>query len=322
VPDRSEHLAAFDQLANELHTAATTQAHALRAHRGTAAGEALDGALEHTLDRLALLYGRGTHENLDTTEMFETAIANEIALAHERAAAGLSTDHHAQALIDAARRGVRINVSGHLPQARPLRGAYVAPLRPELRAWLHQRHEPFIAWRDGIVVALPEEELARLRQAGDEVEVLFLDADEMLDLAARDRAAFEAELDRRLAAARAAPDHVGDSRERHLQRLLHRQSIVLRGLRDRLAGGHPGAHQAIQPIVARNRAALENALAGAAPTRAALADPLSAAIDHERRVQELAARWAAEPDEAGLHNRFAAVDEAGSRLDALQQHRR
>ena len=91
-----------------------------------------------------------------------------------------------------------------------------APLRPELEGSLHERREPYMGWRDGVVVVLSEAELAALRAAGDEVDVLFLDPDELLDLDGDgDRPALEAELERRLAAARAAPDRVGDSRKRH-----------------------------------------------------------------------------------------------------------
>lgn len=325
MADRSEHLAAFDRIAALLRAGAAANAHALETRRGTPAGAAVERQLEHTLDRLAVLYGRGSYENRSTSALFENAIENELRLAHEREAAGAgpSAVHaaRAHALVDAARRGVRLRVLPP-PPARPMRGVYVAPLRPELEQSLQRRREPYLAWRGGAVAVLPETELATLRAAGDEVAVLFLDPDELLDLDGRgDRPALEAELERRLAAARAAPDRVGDSRDRHLQRLLLRQSTLLRNLRDRLAAEHPAAHGAIQPILGENRAMLEAALTGAAP-RAAAADPLSASIDHERELQALVTRWAAEPDTAGLLARFQAVAAAGTHLAELERHRR
>src|SRR6185369_12077431 len=135
--------------------------------------------------------------------------------------------------------------------------------------------------------------------------VLFLDPDELLDLDGRgDRPALEAELERRLAAARAAPDGVGDSRERHLVRLLLRYGTVLRNLRGRLAADHPAAHAALLPILAGQRAQLEAALVAAPPTRAALEDPLAVSIALERELQALLTRWANEVDDAaGLRDR-------------------
>jgi hypothetical protein len=323
VAKPSDHHAAFTQIADELHASAAANARALVQYRGLPAAEALERQLEHTLDRLALLYGRGSYENIGTNGLFATAIRNEVALAHERGH-NAASQHlaRAQALVNSARRGVRLRVHGDMPSAEALRGVYLAPLRPEFVQSLHERREPYLRWRDGVVVVLSEEELATLRAASDEVDVLYLDPDELLDLAGQgDRPALEAELERRLAAARAAPDRVGDSRERHLGRLLHRQSMILRTLRDRLATDHPVSHRALLPIVSGNRTLLEAALAATPPSGGTPADPLDASIEHERRLQELVTHWAAEPDEAGLRSRFAAVAAAGSHLAELQRHR-
>ena len=96
---------------------------------------------------------------------------------------------------------------------------------------------------------------------------------------------------------------------------------MLRNLRDRLAGDHPSAHEALLPILADHRAVFEKRLA--APTSAAAEqDPLGSAIDTERAVQEHLGRWAAEPgDPAGLRERFRVVADAGTSLTELEQHR-
>jgi hypothetical protein len=328
--------AAFDRLAARLRDAARASARGLRVHRGTTAGDTLDGQLEHTLDRLALLYGRGTYENLTTADIVETAVTNEQRLAAEldepEAAAATG---RARALVDASRRGMRLHVREPAPSVRLFRGVHVAPLRAEVEHELWSLEQPYLRWGDGGVLVVDEDELAELRDAGDEVNVLFLDADELLDLDFRDdRPALEAELEQRRAAALTAADRVGDSRDRYMLRLLDGQSIVLRNLRDRLADEHPSAHAALLPIVAEQRALLESRLAAEPPAPAAVAapagaesapaapDPLDDAIESERGVQELVGRWAAEPgDPAGLRERFRVVGDAGTRLADLEQHR-
>lgn len=315
APEQRE---AFGQLVGALRDAASANAQALREHPDPAARRVLGRQLEHTLDRLAALYGRGTYENLTTEDIVRAATENEVRLAMELDEPQASAARRrAGALTDAARRGVRLHPRP-APEQVPLhRGAYIEPLRDEVAGSLWAQHEPFIPWRDGAVVIMREEDLDRLRAAGDQVSVLFLDADELLDLDGNeDRSAVEAELDRRLTAARAAPDRVGDSRDAYLLRLLHGQSVVLRNLRDRLAGDHPSAHAALAPVLAEHAALLGDHLA-ARP--AAAGQPLSAAIDHERNVQELVGRWTEEPDVAGLRGRFEAVAEAGSRLADLER---
>jgi hypothetical protein len=320
VPDER---AAFEQLAALLRSTAVTSARARQARGDAPAGRALGGHLEHTLDRLAVLYGRGSYENLSTLDILRAAIGNELRLAaalDEPAAA--DAVRRARSLVDAGRRGVRLHVREQAPPSRHFRGVYVAPLRPELERSLWQRREPHLRWRDGVVVIIDENEAAALRGEGDEVDVLFLDPDELLDLDGRgDRAALEAELDRRLAMARAAPDRVGDSRARHVLRLLLGQSTVLRNLRDRLAGEHPSAHAALLPVLAGQQSLLEARLAAEPVPRTTLADPLGAAIDREREVRALAVRWAAEPgDPAGLRERFRVVADAGTHLAELEEH--
>jgi hypothetical protein len=329
----AEERAAFDELEAGLRNAAAANARALRDRPGTPAGDVLERQLEHTLDRLAAMYGRGTYENLTTEDIVRTAVGNEM-----RLAAGLDEPESADAvrrarsLVDAARRGVRLHPR-EAPSSVPLyRGVYVEPARPELITSLRARHEPFIRWGDGIVLVLSDEEASALRAAGYEVDVLFLDADELLDLDGRDnRPALEAELDRRQRAARAAPDHVGDSPDAYLLRLLMGQTIVLRNLRDRLAGDHPSAHEAMLPVLAGHTALLTNRLAaqagqaqtGQAQTGQAqtpTADPLAGSIEGERKIQSLVGQWAVEPgDVAGLRGRFRAVAEAGTRLADLER---
>jgi hypothetical protein len=341
----SEERAAFDQLTAELRNTAAANARALRDRRGTPAGDVLERQLEHTLDRLAAMYGRGTYENLTTEDIVRAAVGNEL-----RLAAGLDGPEsalaatRARSLVDAARRGVRLHPREAPSSVRPHRGAYVEPLRPELQASLRSRHEPFIRWGDGVVLVLSDKDADALRAAGYEVDVLFLDADELLDLDGRDdRPALEAELGRRQRAARSAPDRVGDSRDAYLLRLLMGQTIVLRNLRDRLTDGHPSAHEAMLPILAGHTALLTGRLAAQAPAsptpageapagegpagegpagegQTPAADPLAASIEGERNVQSLAGRWAVEPgDVAGLRGRFRAVAEAGTRLADLER---
>ncbi|HEX4832091.1 MAG TPA: hypothetical protein VH478_13490 [Trebonia sp.] len=315
--------AAFDDLGERLRATAAASARALRAHRGTPAGETADQHLEHVLDRLATLYGQGTYENLRTPDIVEAAVGNELRLAatlpgpDAAAAAG-----RARALVDAARRGTRLHVREPGPPARVARGVHVAPLRPEVERSLWAAEEPYLRWGDGGVLIAGDDEVAALRAAGDEVSVLFLDADELLDLDLRDdRPALEAELARRQAVARAAPDGVGDSPARHVLRLLHGQSVVLRNLRDRLAGDHPAARAALVPVLAGHRALHERVLAPAAPGPGE--DPLGEAIEAERAVQEHLGRWSAEPgDEAGLRPKFRLIAGAGNHLPALERHHR
>ncbi len=320
----AEERAAFEQLAGQLRDAAAAAARGLRAYRGTPAGDALDRQIEHTLDRLALLYGRGTYENLSTEDIVDTAVRNEQRLAAELDEPdATAAARRARALVDAARRGARLHVPEPAPSVRLLRGVHVAPLRPELAQVMRAREEPFLVWGDGGVIVADEDKLAELRDAGDQVNVLFLDADELLDLDFRDdRQALEAELERRRAAAVAAPDRVGDSRDQYLLRLTDGQSIVLRNLRDRLADEHPSAHAALRPILTEHRALHEDRLAARSADPAAGEDPLGAAIDAERGVQETLGRWTAEPgDPAGLRERFRLISGTGSRVADLQQHR-
>jgi hypothetical protein len=324
--DRAQHIAAFNQIADLLRAGATASARALVAHRRKRVAADIDRQLEHTLDRLAWLYGRGTYENLSTTELFQTAISAEMRLARE-----LSRSAHARArppararhLVDAARSGVRLHVFGVQP-VELWRGVYVEPLRPEFERRLRAHEEPFIRWRDGAVVVLAESELGELRTTGASVYVLFLDSDELLDLEGRgNRAMLEAELVRRLAIAFKAPDHVGDSRQDYLLRRLLEQSTVLRNLRDRLAVEHQAAHRACLSILASHRALLIRTLAATPHGQAVATDPLQDAIDREHELYSLATRWAnARTDAAGLLGRFKAVAEAGTRVATLERHRR
>jgi hypothetical protein len=320
---------AFEQLAAQLRGAAATSARARRAHQGTPAGSALDSQLEHALDRLALMYGRGTYENLSTEDIVETAVNNEqrMATALDGADAAAATGR-ARALVDAARRGRRLHVRAPASPVRLFRGVHVTPLRPEVERSLWALEEPYMRWGDGAVLVADEDALGELRAAGDEVNVLFLDADELIDLDFRgDPPALDAELEQRRAAAASSPDRVGDSRDRYLLRLLDGQSIVLRNLRDRLADEHPSAHAALLPVLAEHRALHGERLAAQPAEPAGRAEPaapqdlLGAAIDSERGVQELAARWAAEPgDPAGMRERFRVVADAGTRLADLERH--
>jgi hypothetical protein len=317
--------AAFEQLAGQLRDAAAAAARGLRVHRGTPAGDALDRQLEHTLDRLALMYGRGTYEALSTPEIVGTAVQNEqrLATALDGTDAAAATAR-ARALVDAARRGVRLHVREPTPSVRLYRGVYVTPLRPELERALWAREDPYLRWADGAVMVLDDTELAAVRSAGDEVNVLFLDADELLDLDVRDdRPALESVLEQRRAVARTADGGVGDSPDRYLLRLLHGQSLVLRNLRDRLADDHPSAHAALLPILAGHRELFADRLADQPVTGpAAGQDPLADAIEAERAVRETADRWAAEPgDPSGLRSRFRVVADAGTGLADLEQHR-
>jgi hypothetical protein len=318
-----EERAAFAQLDALLRRAAAANARALHVYRGTPAGDTIEGQLGHTLDRLAVLYGRGTYENLRTVDIVDTAVGNELRMAAVLdEPASTAARARARSLVDAARRGVRLHVREPAEPVRLLRGVYVRPLRQEFQWSLWAREEPYVRWRDGVIVIMDEAEVAALRAEGDEVDVLFLDPDELLDLDAHaDRAAMDAELARRLAIALGSADRVGDSRDRYLLRTLLRQSVVLRNLRDRLAEGHPGAHAALLPILAEHTTVLAARLATAPAARAVLRDPLGASIDDEQEVQELVGRWATEPgDPAGLRARFEAVADAGTRLAELERH--
>lgn len=314
VPEQRE---AFGQLVARLHDGAAASARALREHPDPAARRVLKRQLEHTLDRLAAAYGRGTYENLTTDDIVQAATENEVRLAQELDEPDASAARRrAGAVTDAARRGFRLHPRTPPARLSLHRGAYIEPLRQEVAGALWAQHEPFLSWRNGAIVIMREDDLDELRAAGDQVSILFLDADELLDLDGNeDREAVVAELDRRLTAASAAPDRVGDSRDAYLVRLLHGQSIVLRNLRDRLAGDHPAAHAALLPVIAEHSELLGGRLAD----RSGDSQPVSALIGHERNVQQLLGRWTGEPDVGGLRGRFEAVAEAGSRLADLEQ---
>jgi hypothetical protein len=303
MADAADESAAFEQLAGQLRDAAAAAARGLRAHRGTPADDAFDRQIEHTLDRLALMYGRHSFEALKMPDIVQTAVNEQRTATALDGADVDSATGRARALVDAARRGVRLHVREPAPSVRQRRGVYVTPLRDELQRGPWAREDPCLPWSAGAVLILDENELAAVREGGDEVDVLFLDTDELLDLDFRgDRPALEAVLGQRLAVARTASDRVGDSPDRYLLRLLHLQSVVLRSLRDRLAGGHPSAHAALLPILAEHRALFEDRLA--AQPGGTTQDPLGDAIDAEGGVQELAGRWAAEPgDSSGLRER-------------------
>src|SRR3954470_4145622 len=157
VAGTAEHRDAFDRLTELLHAAAATSARALDAHRGMPAGDAVERQLEHTLDRLAMLHGRGTYENLSTAEIFEAAIGLEMALAHELDGPdAAAADARARALADAARRGVRLHVRPGRGALTPHRGVYGQTLRPALEEWLEATDEPYMRRRDGALVVLSE----------------------------------------------------------------------------------------------------------------------------------------------------------------------
>lgn len=306
-PSLAEHAASFDAVAELLQSSAQVHAYAFSRHRGTSAESAVTARLEQALDRVAVLQRRGP-DLLTTAEIIDVAIDFELRLAHElegiRGAAEART--RAQLLVDAARRGRRLQVRGlHTPEIR--RGIYLTPARPEVVGMLHASHEPYLGWRDGIVVILHEATIAELRAEGDRVEVLFLDPDELLDLAARADDTLEAELDHRLALAQAAPDRCGDSHNRHVRRLLMRQTVVLRHLRDRLAAEHPVAHTRLLAVLETHRETLWSALAAAPPPRSAAADPLAASTEATRAVDEALARAAEDTDPAGFGTLFRAA---------------
>lgn len=323
---RAAHLAAFDEIASLLRESVTANVFALEAHQGTPAAATIERQLEHTLDRLALLYGYGTFENLSVSAIFQAAIDMEMLIAKEVAgsAPALAHEHRraARELLDAARRGVNVSVH-ESPNVPVHRGVYVESPRQELLARLHAYRDPYLRWKAGIVTILREEEIDSLRSAGDSVDILFLDADELLDLAGRnDQPAAEAEFARRLALARASATRIGDSFERHIQHRLLRQSTTLRNLRNRVAVEHPAAHRALAPILNAHRARLHAATLAIPPSRATLADPLTASIAHEQSLQNLLARaTASSTDPARLGNHFRLVANAGTRLAELTRLR-
>ena len=312
MPSASDYATGFDAVADQLRSSAQVHAYALARHRGTAAESEFDARLEHTLDRLAVLYGHGTYEELSTEAIVETAIDFELRLAHELDGTEVAEQARARAqgLVNAARRGFRLRVRGlHAPVI--LRGVYVRPFRPEVAGMLHGSHEPYLRWRDGIVAVLPEATIAELRADGDRVDVLFLDPDELLDLVDRaardDGAALEAELGRRAAVAAATPEQLGDSRTRRVRRLLLRQTTVLRNLRDRLAAEHPVAHAALLPVLDSHHQALRSALGAAPLPRDAVADVVGASARYAAAVERSVANAASDPDLPGFGAMYRAA---------------
>jgi hypothetical protein len=313
MADRHEHAAAFDELVGLLHGAASANAHLIAVHRGTERGDAASRRMEDALDRLSLLYATGTYENLAIDSLFQAAIENELVLAHDILpgddAAGDGHRLRARALVDCARSGFRINLRP-VTQVTIHRAVHVAPADPAFEQGLRRRRAPYLRWDDGVVVVLEEHEILSLAEAGMTVHVLFLNADGFLDLVRRqDTPAMGRELDRRLALARQAADGLGDCRHHHRRLSLLSQSTLLRGLRDRLEGDHPGAHATIQPILAGNRAVLEATVVSAPiAADATRQDHAAAAMDHARAVRSLITRLAASPDDpAGFRARFRAA---------------
>jgi hypothetical protein len=319
-----EHRAAFREIANELRAGAIANARALNVRRDSPAGDVLDRQLENTLDRLAAMHGRGVFENLSPEAIFHSAIETDVAIAHARAALGDdvagASPGRAQRLIDAGRRGAGINLRGEIPPHRPFHGAYIEPASENLLLYLQQSREPFVRWEQGVLVILQATVLESLRANGYKVEILYLDGDELLDLdAAGDKAGFAAETNRRLAQARLADDHVGDSRQHHLLRLADKQNRILRNLRDQLQlKGHSAARAAILPEIAASRTIYEAALMAAPMHRAAIRDPLAAVIVHEKKARQMAEKFAAEENVAGLREHFRIVANAPSLLAELE----
>jgi hypothetical protein len=316
MPPRLPQHVAFDQIADLLRAGAVENARALAAHRGQPAEPLLEKQLESTLDRLAWFYGRGTFENLSTAAIFRTAIDSEVLLAEDlQGVAAAGARLRAQRLVDAARCGVRLYVGGVKGVERWC-GVYVETPGPEFERSLVGTEARFLRWNDGLVVALPQSEIDEMRAAGYRIFVLFLDCDELLDLAGRgERSETNAELARRLAIARTATDCVGDLAQAHLVRRLFKQSVVLRNLRDRLEFEHSLAHRALLPILRSHRTDLEDALAagGTSPY------PLLESIAIERSVRSLAERWATEEgDPAGLQRRFRVVADAPTLAHLLE----
>lgn len=320
MADRAESIVAFEEIAARLRDAVVAGVRALTVHAGTAMAGDLDRALEHALDRLALLYGGVALDSQAIEAVIDAAIGAELRLAHDLdATEAAAARARAQALVDVARRGDRLHVHGPVPEPL-LRGVHIAHPRPEVERALRIDRVPYVAWRGGILVVISDHAIARLRAAGDEVDVLFLDPDELLDLDGRgDRAARDAEVERRIDVARGAPDRIGDDRTRYALRTLLIQSKRLRYLRDRLAAPHPAAHRALLPLLAAHRASLERVSLAMPVAPSVAAAPFAALIDQERALQVLVARWAAEPDD-GLGDRFRAVAGAGSPLAELERH--
>jgi hypothetical protein len=344
MPSTQEHRRAFDELADGLRQSLQAGSHALQSQRGTPTADVLERHFEHTLDRLAHLYGSGTYENLSVSAIFASAVHGESLAAYEylREARHLpasqpegrqrlteSAERHRQrahALINAARRGERLSVPNDPPAISPRRGVYVTPLTPEVYALLMRNRPPSVRWRDGAVASIGEATIDSLREIGAEATILFLDTDELHDEAdKRTPEALQAEFGRRLAAAKADGGRgVGEPLARHINRLLLHQSNVLRNLQYRLRREHEIAHRAVQPILVENRRLLAAGLVahptwepeGGTPPH----DPFARTIALERAAQEHAAIWQAhgqKDDAAGLRFKFQYFVEAGTLLDEL-----
>ncbi len=319
MPDRESQIPAFCQIADDLRTMAVANARALEEHRCAPAAAILEKQLEHTLDRLARFYGRGSYENLTTQRIFQIAVDEEIQFAQELdpadRAGALSRAHR---LVDASRRGRRLNVKAY-PARSPARVIYVEPFRPEFRIQLLSVTEPFLTRENGAVVVRNELEINELRAAGDDVFILFLNAPDFLDLIERhDRLVLDAELVQRLAQARAAPDRIGDSRPAYIRNQLLQHDVGLRNLRDRLAAEAPAARRELLPILAEHRQLLERELIRAPQGRPC--SPLEESIAREREFQYLLSCWtaAAEADNAtGMLGSLKVVAESGSFLNEL-----
>lgn len=336
-----QHRESFDQLVDWLRQSVQVNVYTLRTYRGTPIGDLLEKHLEHTLERLAGLYGVGTYENLSVSEIFASAINIESLLAHEyrhpATQSNLQPQRHAEliqgserhmqrarALINAARRGNNLAVPLEPNSTVSYRGVYVTPFSPAVHSALLRSERPFVRWQDGVVAGVSEHFMQELSAIKGYVTILFLDADELYDLAGKlPREEFETELGRRLAASRVNVGRVGDTLERHINRLLLHQNNVLRNLQHRLEKEHPLAHRAVAAILMETRHLIEMGLVvhqtwmPSAEVRQV--DPFKQTIDLEARAQAHAADWLnRNPDETGWRPRFQHFVNSGTLLEELK----
>jgi hypothetical protein len=233
--------------------------------------------------------------------------------------------HHGRAnrLIETALRAHNLDVVACHPLIIPYRGVFLAPYSDGLLDGLVFARDYFVRWRDGVVAAIPENQIEPLQQVAPHAVILFLEGDAMGEQMMRAQIAGENSIEsafeqRLLYAQTVSPVQVGEDFDAYATRLLLKQNALLRSLDSRLsAEAHDTAWRHCSPLLVENTAQLQAALAAQPENQSA--DPLADLESLEVYITAHAASWAGhcrDQDSAGLLFQF---DGAGRTSSVSQQ---
>jgi hypothetical protein len=351
VYEKNLHLAAFDTLAGQLTRsivlAATLVEQELRSPLPPPRVSA-KSLLEATLERYTDIYRRSTYETLPLGQLLSSALHAEAYLAYEHRAhaqrmerAGRAVEaqalhdsgqqHHDSVggLIETALRAHNLNVVPRHPYIMPYRGVFLSPYSQELLDGLMSGRDYFARWRDGVVAAIPEDQIERYRSLAPQAVILYLDADalgeEMMRAQMAGATTFEASFAHRLQyAENISPARVGEDFAAYASRLLLKQNALLRSVRGRLGDEqHTVAALHCSPLLDGNTRQLQAALAALPESRST--DRMAELEALENSIASHAASWAEHgraQDSAGLLYQFdgaARSSSVSAQLKTLRQ---